>query len=102
MLNATIEPDVVTLGEPSARTYRVSGVVVNAGTAEATAAGLANMGLYHGLALVTGPPTISAPVRQEFERVTLIGAECISVKSIAAAIAGLMYVASLPAVRLGG
>ncbi|MBC7594545.1 MAG: hypothetical protein H7288_11505 [Kineosporiaceae bacterium] len=93
---------VVTLGILPAGTYRVSAVVVNTGTAETSTAGLANMGLYHGSTLVAALPTISAPVRQEFERVTVNGAESISVKSIAAAIAGSMYVASLSAVRLGG
>lgn len=93
---------VVTLGILPAGTYRVSAVAVNAGTAETTVAGLANIGVYRGTSLVGALPTISSPIRQEFERITVNGAESISVKSIAAAIAGSMYVASLSAVRLGG
>jgi hypothetical protein len=93
---------VVTLGILPAGTYKVSAVVVNTGTAETTAAGLANMGIYHGSTLVSALPTIGTPVRQEFERITVNGAESISVKSIAAAVASSMYVASLSAVRLGG
>lgn len=93
---------VVTLGILPAGTYRVSAVGINTGTAETTIAGLANMGLYHGATLVTALPTTSVAVRQEFERITVNGAESIAIKAIAASIAGSMYVASLSAVRLGG
>lgn len=93
---------VVTLGILPAGTYRVSAVVVNAGTAETTTAGLTNMAIYRGTSNVSGLPTLATPVRQEYERITVNGAESISVKSVAAAIAGSIYVGSLSAVRLGG
>ena len=92
---------VVTLGVLTAGTYRVRVVAVNTGTAETTAAGLFNMILRKGTTTVMALPTISTPVEQVVERVTVDGTQSINVSTSAAAIAGSMYIASLSAVRVG-
>lgn len=91
---------VATIAAPPAGIYRLSVIVQNTGTAETTAAGLTNMGLYAGATLKAALPTTGSPVRQEFERVTLDGATAVTVKATAAAAAGSMYVASIIATRL--
>ena len=91
---------VSSLGVLPAGTYRVHVTVLNAGTAETTTAGLANMILRKGASVIGNLPVTAQPVRQVFERITVDGTQSIQVAASAAAIAGSMYVASLSAVRV--
>jgi len=97
----TIGQAIATIAAPGAGVYRVQARLVMSGTAETA---VLNAELRHG-ANVGGKVgfTALAAVQQitEFERVTVLGGEAITVNATAGAAAGSVYTVILTAVRIG-